>query len=1012
MMQKISRIWLLLWLLPMHSAFSAGIQNLTFVEVVKDCIIINAATKAETPAKAGDVLTPPNVLKTGADSRAELIAEDKTVTRVGANTIFSVEADTRDVNIAQGSVLFASPKGRGGGRIKSAGATASVLGTTMIVGANQAGGMKVMLLEGKGEVKGLKGGGVTLNPGQLSFALPGKPPSAPMNFELKGQVNGSKLVKGFSKPLASIAKIEAAIAVQNLKISGGGLSSTGLLLGDRPQAAFPIFLTQAQLLKTIRDRIITKVIEKEEVPPETEIPDVDKTSKAFAAALKGKLNLTGGFAPVSSVNSSPTPDADTDADLIFIIDGSGRTSRGTVPTNIPGNRETGGVMATLVGNDISLKLSPVNATTPGAFLQSPFLENVDRNALLALNDISLMGSIEFTGYDKVTTLDDGASTGKSLILSAGHALVTAPGSLIRAATSLFEIYVAGTGYTADVKLEEKVAAAKEPLLLDRVSIVNQWPFEGDVPLGVTRITAPSVTLKNVAMLSGEIVIESKGAISATKAEVGRISTTQGVSTVTFANPDILDTLEAGQSIAAEGLPEGTTILSVDKKTKTVTLSKQATSSQASVPAYDLLPLGIDKPADLTFCAPKISFTSSGSSIALNDVFFYTDDGLFSAAEGLTIGGVTVASMDFQKDQKFTAIAGGDLNVSESQLPAAVTSEWTSLKGKVSFSNLLFGTAATDIDTLLDSTDPKTSFKSSSAGDMSIKDSEISADKIDLASGQNLKVSGGKFSQTDSLKGWFKASAEKSVSVENFSTISALTTSILAGVDILLKQSVIQAPQSNLPESIFWAQATTGSISIQYGVVDASNVTLTAAGDITIEGVSINGALNKSVFSSRAVNFVSNGGDIVISDAQFGLRQKKFEDENSPSSLSVNMWAANKIQLERVDLSSAQATTLDAFTVVLKDLSFKDGSSVNLNSSEGLVASRPGTSSDPNSAVRGQVNFLTGVKYGNTVIALPDQTSPMNNNQFKGAVNSTLGISRDAFTIGTHAPKPPTLPAKP
>ena len=68
-----------------------------------------------------------------------------------------------------------------------------------------------MLLEGKGQVTGAGGGASKLNAGQMSFAMPGKAPSQPLNFELKGQVSGSKLVGGFSKPLASIAKIEGRI---------------------------------------------------------------------------------------------------------------------------------------------------------------------------------------------------------------------------------------------------------------------------------------------------------------------------------------------------------------------------------------------------------------------------------------------------------------------------------------------------------------------------------------------------------------------------------------------------------------------------------------------------------------------------------------------------------------------------------------------------------------------------------------------------------------------------------
>ena len=76
MSSKSSRLCLLLWPLSVAPAYSAAIQNLTFTDIVKDVTVINVATKEEKPAKAGDVLVPPNVLKTGPDSRAELIAED------------------------------------------------------------------------------------------------------------------------------------------------------------------------------------------------------------------------------------------------------------------------------------------------------------------------------------------------------------------------------------------------------------------------------------------------------------------------------------------------------------------------------------------------------------------------------------------------------------------------------------------------------------------------------------------------------------------------------------------------------------------------------------------------------------------------------------------------------------------------------------------------------------------------------------------------------------------------
>lgn len=989
--------------MPFQAAFSAGIQNLTFTEVVKDCIIINAATKAETPAKSGDVLVPPNVLKTGADSRAELVAEDKTVTRVGANTIFSVEADSRDVNIAQGSVLFASPKGRGGGRIKSAGATASVLGTTMLVGANQSGGFKVMLLEGKGEVKGAKGGAVALTPGQMSFALPGKAPSPPVNFELKGQVGGSKLVGGFSKPLASIAKIEAAVSVQNVKISKGALSSTGLLLGDRPDAAFPLELSNEDLMNKLRDQI-EMIIYGRILGDSEELADINKISRAYQAAMARSLNLTQSVAPASSTNPYINSDAETYTDLIFNVDGSGRTSKGLVPKTIPGDRETGGFISMLIGNDISINLSPINASTPNFFLQSPLQDAKNRTAIVALNDLSLMSNIEFAGFDKIFTNEDGTTLGTPLILSAGHSLIIAPGSQIRATTSLFEIYVAGPGYAANLELSEGFRP-KLPLQWDSVSLINEWPTEANSPTGLTRIKAPSIELKNTAIQSGEIAIESDGAISAANTgRAGRISTVGNVSKVSFASAADLTGLAVGQLVIGEGIPDGTTILAINSDTREVTLSKTATSTATPKPVYARVPLGIERPEDLRFCAPKITVASSGNSVSLSNVYFTTDDGLFSAAEGLTLSGVSISSMDFQTDQKLKSLAGGDISVTGSSFTASVESEFNSTAGMVTLLDSVFGSGPLSSETLVEETAPKTSFAVGSFKDMVLTGAEVNADKIDLRSEGSITVTGGKFAQTDSLKGWFKAEAKKGVSVES-SAISALVTSILAGTDILLKQSIIQAPQSNIPESIFSAQATTGSITLRYGIVDAANVTLNAKGEINIDGIDA-----RSRLIAREVNIVSKTGDIIVKDTDFYLRTKP--DETVPSTLNISMLAANQILLDKANLSSAQKTTLDAATVVLRDVTFGDGSFVYLNSTQGLVAAQPGSFSSLDKVVAGQVNILTGVKYGTTTIALPNQTSPMNNTQFKDAVNTTLGISRDAFTIGTHVPTTPTAPAKP
>lgn len=200
----------------------------TFTEVVKEVNVVAATTKAAQPASVNELVKAPDKVRTGPDSRAELTAPDQTITRIGANTVFSFEPSGRNINLEQGNVLFHSPAGRGGGSIRSGGAAAAVLGTTLIVSSTGTGGFKVILLEGKGTVTLGNGHSVTLTAGQLVFVLPGQTEFGQvLEINLGKLVAGSTLVNGFSTPLPSLSLIQNAINHQNQELSNGKID-TGL----------------------------------------------------------------------------------------------------------------------------------------------------------------------------------------------------------------------------------------------------------------------------------------------------------------------------------------------------------------------------------------------------------------------------------------------------------------------------------------------------------------------------------------------------------------------------------------------------------------------------------------------------------------------------------------------------------------------------------------------------------------------------------------------------------------
>jgi hypothetical protein len=208
---------------------SAPLNESTFTEVVNSVEVVAGADKSESPAKANELFKAPDLVRTGADSRAELTAPDQTITRVGANTVFSFEPAGRNLNLEQGSVLFHPPKGMGGGTIKSGGVAAAVLGTTLIVSATADGGIKTVLLEGKGRVTLANGKSVTLKAGQLVYVRPGGTTFSPvLDINLAKLVAGSQLVNGFSHELTSLPLIQQAMAAQNSEIASGRTVDTGV----------------------------------------------------------------------------------------------------------------------------------------------------------------------------------------------------------------------------------------------------------------------------------------------------------------------------------------------------------------------------------------------------------------------------------------------------------------------------------------------------------------------------------------------------------------------------------------------------------------------------------------------------------------------------------------------------------------------------------------------------------------------------------------------------------------
>jgi hypothetical protein len=94
------------------------------------------ANSVTRQATVSDIVRANNFLLSEADSRAELQYPDGTLVRIGQNTVFTFDSDSRTLSLEKGTMIFHMPKGNGGGTIKTPSLTAAITGTTGKVSPN------------------------------------------------------------------------------------------------------------------------------------------------------------------------------------------------------------------------------------------------------------------------------------------------------------------------------------------------------------------------------------------------------------------------------------------------------------------------------------------------------------------------------------------------------------------------------------------------------------------------------------------------------------------------------------------------------------------------------------------------------------------------------------------------------------------------------------------------------------------------------------------------------------
>lgn len=214
-----------------RSTIAAQANEATITRIVNE-VQLHEAQSAPHFASINDKVRDGSSVQTGMNSRTELSFADQSLTRLSANTIFSFNEGTRNLDLASGAVLLHVPKGAGGAKISTAAMTAAITGTTVIVEHHPHAYIKFISLEGTARLylKRRWGESVLVRPGQMLITNPdAKSLPNPVDVDLERLMKTARLIIDFP-PLGSQNLIAKESEKQQRAKSKRGLIDTNLVI--------------------------------------------------------------------------------------------------------------------------------------------------------------------------------------------------------------------------------------------------------------------------------------------------------------------------------------------------------------------------------------------------------------------------------------------------------------------------------------------------------------------------------------------------------------------------------------------------------------------------------------------------------------------------------------------------------------------------------------------------------------------------------------------------------------
>src|SRR4029450_11714874 len=203
----------LFWLVGTAPFVTADqLQQARVSQVIQDVRLLEAQG-APRPAVVNARVTQGMGVRTGVESRAELTFTDLTITRLGANTIFSFKQGARELDLTSGAVLLEVPPKAPAVKVSTSAVTAAVTGGAALFATGPPN--KFMCFEGTGTVSptGHPERAVAAHSGEMMMMTANGRMTKPEKFNVKLVVETSRLIQDFP-PLENLPLIQAVIDLQ------------------------------------------------------------------------------------------------------------------------------------------------------------------------------------------------------------------------------------------------------------------------------------------------------------------------------------------------------------------------------------------------------------------------------------------------------------------------------------------------------------------------------------------------------------------------------------------------------------------------------------------------------------------------------------------------------------------------------------------------------------------------------------------------------------------------------